>query len=68
MTPRNDPEDISLRCPSIEVLAAFLDGHLATEELTLVEKHLIVCAKCRLTISTALKSTDLISPPDGPED
>jgi predicted anti-sigma-YlaC factor YlaD len=68
MIPGNDPEDISMRCPTTEVLAAFLDGHLATEERALVEKHLIVCAKCRLTLSTALKSTDIVSPPDGPED
>jgi predicted anti-sigma-YlaC factor YlaD len=67
MTPGNEPDDISVQCPTTEVLAAYLDRQLITEEQALLEKHLVVCTKCRHILSIALKSTDTVSLPDTPE-
>jgi anti-sigma factor RsiW len=63
MTHRSDLEDELARCPAAEVLAAYLDHQLTTDERILVEQHLIVCNKCRQIISRAVKANDSVDPP-----
>lgn len=46
------------QCPNTEVLAAYLDRNLTSQERSLVEKHLIACAKCRHIVAQVVKSED----------
>jgi len=41
-------------CPSIEILAAYLDHGLTPEEQEVVEAHLVTCGRCREVIKAAL--------------
>jgi anti-sigma factor RsiW len=63
MTQRNDLEDELARCPAAEVLAAYLDHQLTDDERILVERHLVVCNKCRQIVSRAVKANDSVDSP-----
>jgi anti-sigma factor RsiW len=46
------------QCPTPEVLAAYLDRNLPTEERSLVERHLVGCTKCRRIVAQVVRSED----------
>jgi anti-sigma factor ChrR (cupin superfamily) len=48
------------QCPDSEMLAAYADGNLTPEELSLIEAHLAVCANCRKTIVLVIRSEAIV--------
>lgn len=45
-------------CPSLEVLAAFLEHALTPEEQELVERHLVDCRTCREILKDSLSDSE----------
>ena len=42
-------------CPDVEMLAAYVDGNLTSEERTVVEAHLTECRDYRRIVTVAVK-------------
>ena len=62
-----DVKRMPTQCPDPEVLSVYLDGGLASAELTLVEEHLLNCGNCRRIVSSAIRSEEsVIFPPTDP--
>ena len=56
-------------CPSLELLCAFIDCNVTTEEQSFVEHHLVECDSCLETVSQVIKSMrdvpdPILPPPD----
>lgn len=52
------------RCPSVESLAAYLDGRVNQAERARLEQHISVCEQCRRILSIAVKTEDTVKAPD----
>jgi hypothetical protein len=56
--------DQRANCPSLEMLAAFLDGGLG-EDRPAVEAHLVNCGLCRATLALSIQLEDDCENPQG---
>jgi anti-sigma factor ChrR (cupin superfamily) len=54
---------LGLACPQEEVLAAFIDGRLNSEEFIEVTLHLVTCLRCREIVRDSVRSGKKV--PDG---
>ena len=56
-------------CPEAEVLAAYVDGRLGSEDLARISNHLVDCERCYETVAATVRflsggaRTDNVDPP-----
>lgn len=50
-------------CAPIELLSAYIDQNLASDQRALIEAHLVKCLLCRKTLALAIKSQRTVPDP-----
>lgn len=50
-------------CPPIELLSAYLDQNLPSDQKASTEAHLVECPLCRKTLALAIKSERTVPDP-----
>ena len=64
----SDFAELNNNCPSLEILAAYLEGKLAIHEKASVEEHFAACRKCRKLVSLTIKTETSLRPPVNSEE
>lgn len=64
----SDFAELNNDCPSLEILAAYLEGRVTLHEKASVEEHFAVCRKCRKLVSLTIKSETSLLPPVNSEE
>ena len=50
-------------CPPLELLSAYIDRSLASDQKESIETHLVKCLLCRKTVALAIKSQRIVPDP-----
>lgn len=64
----SDFAELNNDCPSLESVAAYLEGKLTVHEKASVEEHFAVCRKCRKLVSLTIKTETALLPPVNSEE
>jgi anti-sigma factor RsiW len=62
-----DGENLQEQCPGPELLGAYVDGKLTSEEKAFTESHLAKCKHCRKVIELVIESENDVPNPTRPD-
>lgn len=56
-------ETVDMSCPELELLAAFVEGNVSSDERSAIESHLKQCPRCFDIVASVVESMIIVPDP-----